>query len=219
MLLLWQNSLHNEKISERINEKCNAQYHFKYAQFNAQNADHYIPDNDFRILMNTICIICQRSTISHQIKATKNIRINQFKHFTLQWGTRDQPICKHSQLLSQQWKKQIRYQKNNCLVCTCADTGWECRHCLLLLLSLDALACESVPASVYFHWVRVKACISSWACEYARASVPPLNAQPFPRAGVCGTKSKGVWLYVCINTDLQAECRPKHNSGSRRCPS
>lgn len=85
------------------------------------------------------------------------------------------------------------------LVCTCADTGWECRHCLFFLLCSDALACGSVPASVYFHCVRVNACISSWVCEYACASVHSLNAHSrSPRAGVCGSKSKGV--SVCVST-------------------
>lgn len=89
--------------------------------------------------------------------------------------------------------------RTSVLVCTCADTGWECRHCLFFLLCSDALACGSVPASVYFHCVRVNACISSWVCEYACASVHSLNAHSLsPRAGVCGSKSKGV--SVCVST-------------------
>lgn len=73
---------------------------------------------------------------------------------------------------------------------------WCC--CLFSLLCSDALACGSVPASVYFHCWRVKACIASWACEYAHTWVPSLNAQPFPGAGVCGSKSKCVLVCVCV---------------------
>lgn len=96
---------------------------------------------------------------------------------------------------------------------------WRC--CLFSLPRSDALACGSVPASMYFHCWRVKACIASWACEYAHTWVPSLNAQPFPGAGVCGSKSKCVCVHVCVRvyTDLQAECRPKHKNGSCLCPS
>lgn len=142
-----------------------------------------------------------------------------FKHFTIQLVIRDQPTANTAGRIAGNKKYWDARWYKKCLVCTCADSGWACRHCLLFLLCSDALACGSVPASVCFHCARVNACISSWACEYARASVPSLNAQPLPRAGVCGSKSKGVCVSVCVYTDLRAECRPKHKSGSCLCPS
>lgn len=57
-----------------------------------------------------------------------------------------------------------------------------------------------------FPRVKVKACISSWACEYARAWVPSLNAQLFPpKARVCGSEHCSVCasMLICkLNADL-----------------
>ena len=80
--------------------------------------------------------------------------------------------------------------------------------------------CECACERVASHCARLKACIASWACEYACTWVLSLIAQPFPRAGVCGCKSNSVCVGVCVSyTDLQAECRPKHKRGSGLCPS